>query len=148
MRIQAQHVKSGDRVRGLGLVVEFSEPETDHTTALEGHVSQRHEDGGQHFPVKVVLPNGHLVNVVRSDENFRADRVTLTEGVLAAFNTGAGVSFNDLVSRLTAVANLPRHREVAFEQVMAVANDLTGEESAEEIVERLDAINTEPIPFD
>lgn len=145
MRIQAQHVKPGDRVRGIGITVTFSEPQSDFHTRLEGTVSTRVEEGlYATYDTFIVVPNNHLVNVRRSDENFRADRVDLIDGVRTSFTDDPEVTFDDFVARLTAVANLPRHREVTGEDVYELASVLTGEESSEEILDRLDAI---AVPF-
>lgn len=77
MQIQAQNVLPGDRVRGVGLIVEYAEPHTDFSIALVGQVSSRDSEGEyQLSPATIVVPNSHLVNVVRADANFRADQVS------------------------------------------------------------------------
>lgn len=107
MRITTTNVKPGDRVRGIGLVVTEVTPETDFSTRIEGNVSSRPDpaagydaDGEyQLTEVSVVLPNSHVVNVVRSDENFRADQVAeideahgqWAEGMLSDYEFEAAV---------------------------------------------------------
>jgi len=68
MRTTAQSVRPTDLVRGIGLVVEYAEPETAYATRLSGHV-------GDAFPTSVVVPNDHFVNVRRLFE--AGDTVTV-----------------------------------------------------------------------
>lgn len=156
MRVRTHNVKPGDRVRGLGLVVEFSEPETDHTWALQGHVSQRREDGGQQFPVKVVLPNEHVVNVVRTDESFRADRLERVAKAISEFQEDDGDEAEEhLTEELTRIANMPRGQYVPGDAVLDlfVGGYFDGSESPEQILEALDNLagngaTVTVIPFD
>lgn len=88
MRVTASNVQPGDRVRGIGLVAEYVEPQTDFTTSISGYVSQKHEDGGQTFHTSIILPNEHLVNVARSDAAFRADQIERVVDVLQQWEDG------------------------------------------------------------
>lgn len=154
MRVAATNVLPGDRVRGIGLVVDDVVPETDFTTAITGHVSTREGDGefGVFSGVKVVLPNEHVVNVVRSDENFRADRVAAVGTALTAFRESDDVEA--FVAELTRIGSMPRGAYVSATDVeLYVTEVATGDESDEQILDRLDepaddgAVVT-VIPFD
>lgn len=66
MHVQANTVQPGDRVRGIGLVVEYVEPATDFDTRLVGKVSTVDPTGEwAQAEVTVTLPNNHIVNVAR-----------------------------------------------------------------------------------
>jgi hypothetical protein len=163
MRVAATNVLPGDRVRGIGLVVEYSEPETDFSTALVGKVSSRPDpaagydaDGPfQTTDVKVVLPNNHLVNVVRSDSNFHDDRVAAVSDALTR-NAEDDGSTNDttqtLVDELHRIANMPRGQYVDKGYVYKLVFDLSGTESAIEVLDQLDTLSAgatvTTIPFD
>jgi len=88
MQIEAYLVKPGDRVRGLGLVIEYVEPEDDFHTRLVGFVQNR-DDELEMFTTSVVVPNTHRVNVRRSDANFRADQVAALRSALTDLENGA-----------------------------------------------------------
>lgn len=83
MNVTAAATRPGDRIRGIGLVVEYSEPEADYTTAIEGYVltpMPTLEGNSAEFektPVKLVLPNTHRVNVVRPFQV--GDKVTVAD---------------------------------------------------------------------
>jgi hypothetical protein len=63
MKIQAQNVRPGDRIQGIGMVVEMAVPQDDFNTFVEGHVSDREQ--GEQFATSVILPNAHWVRVSR-----------------------------------------------------------------------------------
>lgn len=63
MRIATSTVRPTDLVRGIGLVVDFAEPETDFTTRLSGRVIDR--ESGDEFTTSIILPNDHQVGVRR-----------------------------------------------------------------------------------
>lgn len=76
MHVQASTVQPGDRVRGIGLVVDFAEPADDFHTNLVGKVSTAPNPAAGYDPsgewqltdTKVTLPNNHIVNVARHIE--------------------------------------------------------------------------------
>lgn len=76
MKVKASEVREGDRVQGIGLVVEFSEPHSDFTHALVGRVHTRDANGEvEQFATTLILPNDHMVRVSRP---FKVgDRVTV-----------------------------------------------------------------------
>lgn len=66
MKVKASEVREDDRVQGIGLVVEFSEPHSDFTHALVGRVHTRDANGGvEQFATTLILPNDHMVRVSR-----------------------------------------------------------------------------------
>lgn len=148
MRVTTTNVKPGDRVRGIGLVVTEVTPENDFWTRVEGTVSRRAEFGGYDVAeTHVLLPNDHVVNVVRSDENFRADQVEAVQAALDEYNaTGEGDDLDEvmgtLVEKLTAIANRPRHAYTTIGQVsdLYLSGELEGNESAEEVLTKLDEL--------
>ena len=71
MRTTAQSVRPTDVVRGIGLVVEYVEPETDYVTRLVGRVGR----GDEAFETSVLVPNDHIVRVRRLFE--AGDAVTV-----------------------------------------------------------------------
>jgi hypothetical protein len=77
MQVQAQNIRPGDRIRGIGLTVDFSEPFSDWVTNVEGTVSTRNAETGEFekASVEIKLPNTHLVNVRRPFQP--TDRVTV-----------------------------------------------------------------------
>lgn len=122
MKIQALNVLPGDIVRGIGLVVEYSEPHSDFQTALVGHVSTRNPEDGkfEQTPAVIQLPNEHLVNVRRSDENFRNDRVSLVQAALTEFaETGDQDRF---ASALGHVADMPRGAHTSWGEVWGLTD--------------------------
>ncbi len=125
MKFTAQNVKPGDIVRGIGLVVEYGEPQSDFFTSLIGYVSTRNAETGQfeQSPSSMVLPHDHLVNVRRSDENFRADQLAGVEAALTAFHSGEFANDVDvLVTRLNEIANRPRHAATAWGEVYGLVD--------------------------
>ena len=124
MRINATDVKPGDRVRGIGLVVDYSEPQDDSNTHLEGHFSVRAEGGGFYqSPGRIIVPNDHRVNVVRSDENFHADRLADVDAAIIAFHSGSfEADVDTFVTRLTEIANRPRHTGAAWGEVYGLVD--------------------------
>lgn len=147
MRVAAKDVKPGDRVRGIGLVVEYSEPQSDFVWSLVGDVSTKEDGDYSEFHTSIVLPNDHLVNVCRSDANFRDDRVALVQGALTRFREADGSSDDTtqtLVDELTRVAAMPRGAEADY--VLStrvehlVMNELEGDENAEGVLEILDSL--------
>lgn len=101
MHVQANTVQPGDRVRGIGLLVDFIEPATDFATTLVGKVSTAPNPAAGYDPsgewqveeVQVTLPNNHIVNVARyaepATEEFSAPESTHSFSVegLAAMPT-------------------------------------------------------------
>lgn len=65
MQIAASAVREGDVIRGIGLVVEFNEPQTDFEARLAGHIVVNRETGETYGPVSIIVPNEHKVNVRR-----------------------------------------------------------------------------------
>lgn len=149
MRIPANRVLTGDRVRGLGLVVTDVVPETDFSTRITGTVSHRTDEAagydGSEFvetEVLIVLPNVHQVNVAVTDETFKAHRVQWTQDLIGSLDEqlsdGSGVS--EFVSSLVRIADAPRGRTVDYAAVEAYVVAMSGTESAEDIVDALDAL--------
>lgn len=65
MQINASATRTGDMLRGIGLFVEFSEPETDFATRITGYVVTDRETDERFSGVTLVLPNEHKVGVRR-----------------------------------------------------------------------------------
>lgn len=145
MRINATNVLPGDRVRGIGLVVEYSEPQDDFNTTLEGHYSVPAEGGGYYqHPARITVPNTHRVNVVRSAENFLADRVADAEAALVSYRSddAFGGDVDTLVTRLTEVGSRPRHAHVSWGDVYSLVDAMKLDEvGGELVVAKLDAVN-------
>lgn len=115
MRTTTSAVRPTDLVRGLGLVVEFVEPETEFTTRLTGHVGSD-ERGNLFSGVSVVLPNEHLVNVAR--KLAPGDRVTVADYYLSLPDEDAVEE--DLFSTHTwHYAAEPTYRTVEVDEVRA-----------------------------
>lgn len=143
MRIAAHTVRPGDRIRGIGLVVEYSEPASDATTRLEGHLSVRTEGGFYEHPARVDLPNEHVVNVVRSDENFRADRIRWIDEAVGRLDAVDEQTHDQFLVDLTRVANAPRGRFVTVDQVREVIGDAdVSLIDYDELLDALDAIES------
>lgn len=143
MRVAAQNIKPGDRIRGIGLTVIYAEPQDDFRTRLEGTVSVRSEDGTAPYDTALVLPNEHLVNVVRSDEAFRADRIELVQAALNRFDSaGFEADADALIAELTRVGNMPRHAAVHPANVAAIVGNFDGSETAEAVLDQIDTIET------
>lgn len=110
MKVSATNVLPGDIVRGIGLVVEYSEPETDFATRLEGYVSTRiqTEDGPDYVrdAAKVILPNDHQVNVRRASANYRLDLIGWVGEAFGAY--GEHGNDDQLVGDLTKVIGRSR----------------------------------------
>lgn len=120
MQVQAQSVKPGDFVRGIGLVVEFSEPQSDFTTSLSGHYVLNRETGEQWSAQPIVLPNEHLVNVRRPFAV--GDAVTIPAGytnlvdVLDFLSTFEVAALSEGFVDAKVVAVLPEERQVVVER--------------------------------
>jgi hypothetical protein len=65
VQITAATTRPGDIVRGIGLVVEFSEPQDDNTTHLAGYVIPERAVPDARYAVELNLPNEHRINVRR-----------------------------------------------------------------------------------
>ena len=65
MQITASATRPGDMLRGIGLFVEFSEPETDYSTRITGYVVTDRETDERFGGITLVLPNEHKVGVRR-----------------------------------------------------------------------------------
>lgn len=156
MRVVATNVLPGDRVRGVGLVVTEVVPENDFWTTIEGKLSTRTAEGETETSfTKVTVPNEHLVNVVRADENFHADRIAATQAALTAYAEDDGTSGwaeRVFVDSLNRIANMPRGQYVGRPFTEQFALGLDGSESAAEVLDALDALAAvgvvSEIPFD
>lgn len=85
MRTTASQIRPADLVRGIGLTVEFAEPENDFATRLTGTVSTLDPESVEHakyytHETQIVLPNDHRVNVRRAFQP--GDRVTVPVGYI------------------------------------------------------------------
>jgi hypothetical protein len=114
MRTTASQIRPADLVRGIGLTVEFAEPENDFATRLVGTVSTRDSETGgyEQYAAQIVLPNEHRVNVRRAFQP--GDRVT----VPSYYFTGTGLEDMDAIEALLEPVG-PVYLEAEVDEVRA-----------------------------
>lgn len=166
MKIAASTIQSGDIVRGIGVkVLSVAQIDNGNWAAINGTVSTRNplfgamgEETEEYTltPVTMSFPSDHRINVRRSDENFRADRLSLVQ---EALDRAYGEVETDhieatalLADRLYRVGCMPRGRKFQLQPESVrdfVAGLLDGTETAEGVLDSIDALDVpEEEPFD
>lgn len=163
MKFTATNVLPGDIIRGVGLLVEEVDPLTDTTTRLYGKVSTRNPDwdgvsegaDGKYLNHNAIIevPNDHLLNVRRSDEAFRADRIRLLTEAVDRFRDGDGedpeqgsTAWDLFLSRVFRIGRMPRGRKYHLqpESVEDVAEAIEWDDVNVEAL--LDAVDARDVP--